>query len=137
MREPDIANIVLYAVLTAALVLVAMEVRGRMRRRRDDAPSSSTNAPSVQMHADAPAPREPVPPSAFAALTPREKQIAYLAAQGLTNRQISAETGLSVNTISNHLKRVYAKLGVQSRTELAWRLQYLDMDTDDPPDVDG
>jgi DNA-binding CsgD family transcriptional regulator len=78
-----------------------------------------------------------LPPSAFNALTPREKQIAYLAAQGLTNRQISAETGLSINTISNHLKRVYAKLGVQSRTELAWRLQYLDMNTEDASDVDG
>jgi DNA-binding NarL/FixJ family response regulator len=134
MHESNLADVVLYAVLTAVLVLIALEVRQRLCRR-DDAPAS--NAPSVQMHADAPAPREPLPPSAFNALTPREKQIAYLAAQGMTNRQIGAETGLSINTISNHLKRVYAKLGVQSRTELAWRLQYLDMNTSDAPDVDG
>jgi DNA-binding NarL/FixJ family response regulator len=136
MHESDLVNVILYAVLTAVLVLIVLEVRQRLRRH-DDAPSSNTNASSVQMHADAPAPREPLPPSAFNALTPREKQIAYLAAQGLTNRQISAETGLSINTISNHLKRVYAKLGVQSRTELAWRLQYLDMNTEDASDVDG
>lgn len=134
MHESNLANVVLYAVLTAVLVLIALEVRQRLRRR-DDTPAS--NAPSVQMHADAPTPREPLPPSAFNALTPREKQIAYLAAQGMTNRQIGAETGLSINTISNHLKRVYAKLDVQSRTELAWRLQYLDVNTNDPPDVDG
>jgi DNA-binding NarL/FixJ family response regulator len=132
MHESDIINIVLYAVLTAVLVLLALEVR---RRRNDPASPPSPDSRSVKLHADAPP--EPLPPSAFSTLTPREKQIAYLAAQGLTNRQIGVETGLSINTISNHLKRVYAKLGVQSRTELAWRLQYLDMNTGDAPDVDG
>jgi DNA-binding CsgD family transcriptional regulator len=63
-----------------------------------------------------------------------EKQIALLAARGLTNRQIATEIGLSINTVSNHLKRVYAKLEVCSRTELAWRLQYLDVNRDVPPD---
>jgi len=135
MHELNLVNVILYAVLTAALVLVALEVRQRMHRRRGDPAShSSSDSGSVKLHADAP---RALPPRAFDALTPRERQIAFLAAQGLTNRQIGAETGLSINTVSNHLKRVYAKLGVQSRTELAWRLQYLDMPADDPPDVDG
>lgn len=129
MLGPDIVNLILYAALTAAFVLVAIEVRQRLRRQRDDAPARSS---SVKLHADS-----PHAPRAIDALTPREKQIAFLAAQGLTNRQISTEIGLSINTVSNHLKRVYAKLDVQSRTELAWRLQYLDMNTDDAPDVDG
>jgi len=63
-----------------------------------------------------------------------EKRIALLAARELTNRQIAAETGLSIYTVSNHLKRVYAKLEVTSRTELAWRLQYFDIIRDVPPD---
>lgn len=134
MHESDIINIVLYAVLTAVLVLLALEVRRRWRRD-DPASHSSSDSRSVKLHADAP--HEPLSPRAIDALTPREKQIAFLAAQGLTNRQIGAETGLSINTVSNHLKRVYAKLGVQSRTELAWRLQYLDINLDAPPDVDG
>ena len=133
MHEPDLVNVALYAVLTAAFVLIALEVRQRLRRR-DDTSSASSDSPSVKLHADAP---HAPPPRAIDALTPRERQIAFLAAQGLTNRQIGAETGLSINTVSNHLKRVYAKLGVQSRTELAWRLQYLDMPADDAPDVDG
>jgi FixJ family two-component response regulator len=54
-------------------------------------------------------------------------QIALLAARGLTNRQIATEAGLSINTVSNHLKRVYAKLEVSSRTKLAWRLQYVEI----------
>jgi DNA-binding CsgD family transcriptional regulator len=63
--------------------------------------------------------------------------VALLAARGMTNRQIAAELNLSVNTVSNHLKRVYAKLEVGSRAELSWRLQYLDLDlhAGPPPDV--
>lgn len=53
-------------------------------------------------------------------LTPREHQVAELAAQGLSNRQIAGELRLSVNTVQNHLKRVFEKLQVSSRTELAW-----------------
>lgn len=51
----------------------------------------------------------------------------------MTNRQIGAELGLSINTISNHLKRVYAKLEVSSRTELAWRLQYVEISRNEKP----
>jgi DNA-binding NarL/FixJ family response regulator len=69
-------------------------------------------------------------------LTPRERQIALLAARGLTNRQIATEVGLSIYTVSNHLKRVYAKLEVSSRTELAWRLQYVEISRDEPPMTD-
>ena len=69
-------------------------------------------------------------------LTPRERQIALMAARGLTNRQIATEVDLSINTVSNHLKRVYAKIEVSSRTELAWRLQYLDISKDAQSDVE-
>lgn len=55
-------------------------------------------------------------------LTPRESEVAKLAAQGLTNRQIGRQIGLSPNTIGNYLKKVYAKAGVQSRVQLAWQL---------------
>jgi len=68
-------------------------------------------------------------------LTPRERQIALLAARGLTNRQIATEVGLSIYTVSNHLKRIYVKLEVGSRTELAWRLQYFNINRDMPPDI--
>jgi DNA-binding NarL/FixJ family response regulator len=42
-----------------------------------------------------------------------------LAAVGHSNRQIAEELFLSVRTIENHLQRVYEKLGIRSRTELA------------------
>jgi ATP/maltotriose-dependent transcriptional regulator MalT len=52
-------------------------------------------------------------------LTPQELQIAQLAAQGLTNRAIGHELYLSHRTIGTHLYRVFPKLGITSRSELA------------------
>ena len=53
------------------------------------------------------------------ALTPREREIAELVAQGQANKQVAATLFLSEKTIEHHLSRVYAKVGVRSRTELA------------------
>jgi DNA-binding CsgD family transcriptional regulator len=55
-------------------------------------------------------------------LTPTERNVAELAAEGLTNREIAATLFLSPNTIQAYLKRVYRELGVRSRTELARKL---------------
>jgi len=52
-------------------------------------------------------------------LTPREGEIARLVAEGLSNRQISAQLNLSEHTIKNCLHRVYEKVGVSNRVELA------------------
>lgn len=52
-------------------------------------------------------------------LTPSELRIAMLAADGATNREIAAACYLSVKTVEASLSRVYRKLGVRSRTELA------------------
>jgi DNA-binding CsgD family transcriptional regulator len=53
------------------------------------------------------------------ALTAREREVARLAAGGLSNREITKQLFLSVRTVENQLQRAYAKLGVRSRTELA------------------
>ncbi|GAA1993199.1 ATP-binding protein [Catenulispora subtropica] len=52
-------------------------------------------------------------------LTPQELQIAQMAAGGLTNREIGQKLYLSHRTISSHLHRIFPKLGVASRSELA------------------
>lgn len=51
-------------------------------------------------------------------LTPRERQVAQLAAHGMTNREISEEIGVSIRTAETHLYQVFAKLGATSRDEL-------------------
>jgi len=55
-------------------------------------------------------------------LTPSERQVADLVAEGRTNREVAAALVLSERTVEGHLSRIYAKLQVRSRTELAHRL---------------
>jgi DNA-binding NarL/FixJ family response regulator len=52
-------------------------------------------------------------------LSKREREVATLAAQGLSNAEIASQLMLSVRTIENHLHKVYRKLGVARREELA------------------
>ncbi|WP_189095614.1 helix-turn-helix transcriptional regulator [Streptomyces kronopolitis] len=51
-------------------------------------------------------------------LTGRERDVAQLAAGGLSSQEIAARLVLSVRTVDNHLQRAYAKLGVSARGEL-------------------
>jgi DNA-binding CsgD family transcriptional regulator len=52
-------------------------------------------------------------------LTPAERRVASLVAEGRTNREVAAALMLGERTVETHLSHVYAKLGVRSRTELA------------------
>jgi DNA-binding CsgD family transcriptional regulator len=52
------------------------------------------------------------------ALSPRELQIARLVADGATNRAIATSLDISLWTVSTHMRRIFAKLGVCSRAEM-------------------
>jgi DNA-binding CsgD family transcriptional regulator len=56
-------------------------------------------------------------------LTPQELQIAQLVAEGLSNKQIGERLFLSHRTIASHLYRIFPKLGVTSRAQLAAALR--------------
>ena len=56
-------------------------------------------------------------------LTPREREVALLAAAQASSREIASRLHLSVRTVDNHLGRVYAKLGASSRAQLAALLE--------------
>ena len=55
-------------------------------------------------------------------LSPREREVAGLVADGRTNREIAARLFLSEKTIETVLSRVFRKLGVRSRAEVAARV---------------
>jgi DNA-binding CsgD family transcriptional regulator len=52
-------------------------------------------------------------------LTPAERRIAERVAQGMRNREIGAALFMSVGTVEAHLTRIYRKLDIRSRSELA------------------
>jgi DNA-binding CsgD family transcriptional regulator len=55
-------------------------------------------------------------------LTETENRIAALVAQGRTNREIAAAMFITENTVQTHVRHIFRKLGIRSRTELAARL---------------
>ncbi|WP_415953388.1 ATP-binding protein [Streptomyces sp. KLOTTS4A1] len=65
-------------------------------------------------------------------LTPREREVALLACEGLSNREIAERLVISKRTVDAHLERILAKLSVPSRGEIAARLGELDGSDYDP-----
>lgn len=58
-----------------------------------------------------------------ALLTPRERDVVRLAAEGMWNPEISAKLNLSEHTVRNYLVRTYDKVGISSRAELSLCVQ--------------
>ncbi len=72
--------------------------------------------------------------AAWEHLTAQELQIALLAAEGFTNRQIGERLFLSHRTVGSHLYHIYPKLGIASRVQLASALAGVETDRPAPPD---
>jgi DNA-binding CsgD family transcriptional regulator/tetratricopeptide (TPR) repeat protein len=62
---------------------------------------------------------------AITQLTQRELEVAALVARGLTNRQIAAELVIADGTATNHVKHILARLGLESRVQIAaWAIEH-------------
>ena len=59
-------------------------------------------------------------PTGMTSLTDRERQVATIAATGLSTREIATRTAISPKTVESYLTRIYRKLGVRCRAELAF-----------------
>ncbi len=62
---------------------------------------------------------QPAAPSSMARLSERERQISYMVARGMRNRDIAADLSISENTVKRHLQSIFSKTGSRDRLELA------------------
>ena len=113
------AGSVLAAAEAAAVAALAHEraglrARAAVSRRTATGYASRCEGASTPAIAALDRPRE---------LTGREQEIANLALQGLSSREIAERTGVSVRTVDNHLYRLYTKLGISGRHDLSSVLQ--------------
>ncbi len=110
------------AILLAAEAAAA--AAGGSRRRADQRRATALELRSGQFAArcegaTTPGLRSADPP---VPLTPREREVALLAAAGHPSRVIAERLYLSVRTVDNHLRRIYEKLGIPGRADLAGAL---------------
>jgi predicted ATPase/DNA-binding CsgD family transcriptional regulator len=72
-----------------------------------------------------PLPELPVAGGTVTTLTRREREVAVLVARGFTNRQIATELVIAEGTAANHVKHILARLGVDSRVQVAaWAVEH-------------
>ncbi|MCC8249747.1 ATP-binding protein [Saccharothrix luteola] len=102
-RRPAESRVVLQA---ACEVFDALGASAWAERARQELRAAGTSSPRRD-------------PAAVDRLTSTELHVAQLAAQGLTNREIGERLYVSPRTVSTHLQRMFPKLGVTSRGELA------------------
>jgi DNA-binding CsgD family transcriptional regulator len=93
-------------------------LRAALRLFRDFGVEAFGNRARIELEATGERTRPPAAGSA-AHLTPQESQVARLAAEGLSNREIAARLFIGQSTVEYHLVKVFRKLNVRSRTQLA------------------
>jgi DNA-binding CsgD family transcriptional regulator len=102
------------------------EARDRLREARDLADALTVRPWSERARSElraTGAESAPVEARTWESLSAQELEVAHLAAQGLTNREIGERLFLSHRTVGSHLYRIFPKLGISNRAQLASALR--------------
>ncbi len=108
-----------YAAITVALVIIYMQIEPffLFTLRKRTARSSDTSQPPQEQAA---AENEEAPPlSPLSLLSKREREVVDLICLGYSNADIAKMLFISAHTVKDHTKKIYPKMGVHSRLELA------------------
>ena len=116
-----------YAVIMVILVILYLQIEPyflyTLRRKIPEealrAPQEPEQPQSPGQEQEAPIPEAPVESSVFAVLSKREMEVADLIARGYSNAEIASVLFISVHTVNDHTKKIYRKLNVHSRLEVA------------------
>jgi DNA-binding CsgD family transcriptional regulator len=117
------------------ITLDRQEALGRLRRAADLFAACGSRGRRDQVLADLnslgkPGQRAAAAVVGPAALTDREREIAALAAQGLTAKRIGQQLHIGERTVETHVARVYAKFNVHTRSELVHALAHARLQSD-------
>ncbi|CAG0947064.1 Putative HTH-type transcriptional regulator YhjB [Anaerolineae bacterium] len=123
MTSADWFTPLLYILIGALIVLLFFQLRQWSQRSRRH--SSETKSFEAQWVSDTTARTFPERDWHWDSLTAREMQVARLVARGRSNAEIALELGIKPRTVDAHLQKIYAKLDVHSRTELAYLIRDL------------
>lgn len=106
--------------LVGVVVGIILRERGESQRRGDalSQPESRDIAPTSETVA--------------ASLSPREREVLLLLAEGLSNKQMARRLNVSDNTVKTHLANAYNKLGVNKRVQAVMAVQRLQIAGDHP-----
>lgn len=102
-RSPDAISVAL-----ATAELAKLHSAKASEKRRQGAPSANSEGGGAQQDA-----------TCWSSLSDMERRISYLVSVGLTNREIAKRVYLSAHTVNYHLRKVFRKLGISTRAELA------------------
>ena len=140
-RQPDVACLMLtsfaddealfQAIIAGASGYLLKQIRGTdiVDAVRRAAAGQSLLDPAVTESVLSRLREPPEEDERLARLTPQERRILALIADGLTNRQIAAEIHLAEKTVKNYVSNVLAKLGMERRTQAAVFATRLDQST--------
>jgi DNA-binding NarL/FixJ family response regulator len=142
-RHPKVPAVVISAFRTEEIIFAALRAGaiGYLLKERDDlelgvalrsiAQGGAPIDPAIARHilvwlaaqrtAAPPASATDAPAAPPVALTPRERRILELVAQGLSNRDMAESLSISRLTVECHTKNIYRKLAVNSRTEAVYQ----------------